>query len=278
MRISLPLALLVSLASCSKDVDDDLDGYVASEDCDDTDATVHPNADELCDTKDNDCDGDIDEEAVDALTLYADGDGDGYGLTDSTMMACEAMDGYSDRGDDCNDEDSGIYPGANEVCDGADNDCDTEIDEDATDTVTQYRDEDGDGYGDPNQEASVCDGTEGYSANMDDCDDSAETVYPGAPERCDDNMVNDCSIEFCDPDAPTPGCTLPSEYCGDLAISANTEGLELTWSSDCVLQKTNDLTSGSWSDFTAGITLDGCTRTATELFADVGYYRLALPK
>ncbi|MCA9542642.1 MAG: putative metal-binding motif-containing protein, partial [Myxococcales bacterium] len=82
-------------------------GYVASStDCDDTSATVHPNAPELCDGRDNDCDDSIPADEADA-------DGDGY----------------SGEEGDCDDGDAAINPDAVEICDGEDNDFDGRIDE-----------------------------------------------------------------------------------------------------------------------------------------------------
>lgn len=90
------------------------DGYVASaDDCDDADATAHPNAAEVCDGVDNDCSGEADEAtAIDALVWYTDADGDGFGVEDSTTIACDQPDGYADNADDCYDANSGAYPGA----------------------------------------------------------------------------------------------------------------------------------------------------------------------
>jgi hypothetical protein len=65
--------------------DADGDGFPASEDCDDTDATINAGAIETCDGVDNDCDGEIDEGVSD--TWYADADGDGYGDADAPVEA-----------------------------------------------------------------------------------------------------------------------------------------------------------------------------------------------
>jgi hypothetical protein len=94
-------------------------------DCDDTDADVSPDATETCNGIDDDCDGDVDEDdASDASTWYADGDGDGYGDPDSTEAACDQPGGYVENADDCDDSSSAAHPGAEEVCDDEDNDCD----------------------------------------------------------------------------------------------------------------------------------------------------------
>lgn len=64
------------------------------------------------------------------LTWYRDNDGDGYGVTDDTVKACEQPAGYSPRSGDCHDGDASVHPGAPEVVDdGMDNDCDGLVDE-----------------------------------------------------------------------------------------------------------------------------------------------------
>ncbi len=86
---------------------------------------------EICDGVDNDCDGTTDEsDATDARSWYRDSDSDGYGDPVDYVMSCSVIEGYVENGADCNDSDSNIYPGAKEVCDGLDNDCDGEVDED----------------------------------------------------------------------------------------------------------------------------------------------------
>jgi MYXO-CTERM domain-containing protein len=107
--------------------DDDGDGWVACEDCDDGDASINPDATELCDGLDNDCDADIDEDADDAETWYADADADGFTDPDDTSVACDPPSGYAAASaeDDCDDGDDGVHPGADEIADdGIDQDCD----------------------------------------------------------------------------------------------------------------------------------------------------------
>ena len=103
-------------------------------DCDDGDGAVNPDAVELCDGLDNDCDGDIDgADAIDPSTYYADADNDGFGDASAPLTACEAPSGAVSDNSDCDDGDGLTYPGAPEACDNADNDCDTDTDEDVCD-------------------------------------------------------------------------------------------------------------------------------------------------
>lgn len=95
-------------------------------DCDDTRNTVHPDAPEVCNGIDDDCDGVIDEGVQ--LTFYRDVDGDGYGVSDDTVLGCTAPLGYVLTPGDCDDTNRSIHPGASEVCNGIDDDCDGTID------------------------------------------------------------------------------------------------------------------------------------------------------
>ncbi len=62
---------------------------------------------------------------------YEDADGDGYG-TNAGWWVCEALPGYVTTNSDCDDGTKESYPGAVEVCDGLDNNCDGAIDEKVT--------------------------------------------------------------------------------------------------------------------------------------------------
>lgn len=107
------------------------EGYApSSDDCDDTDTGIYPDADELCDGLDNDCDAATDEEAVDQRTYYFDNDNDGYGDNEVWVVSCNLPDGYVIFGDDCDDDEPNLSPGVTEACDGIDNNCDGTIDED----------------------------------------------------------------------------------------------------------------------------------------------------
>jgi hypothetical protein len=112
------------------DPDPDGDGRIGDADCDETDGTVYEGAPELCDEKDNDCDGEVDEDPTDPTSFYPDGDGDGFGVDGESIADCEAPDGFVDNADDCNDENAEIHPDAveGETCDNLDNNCDDEID------------------------------------------------------------------------------------------------------------------------------------------------------
>ena len=110
-------------------------GFVTDDaDCDDGDASISPSASEICDAIDNDCDGDIDDAdtSVDTSTgstFYADADGDGFGDSSSSASFCAEPAGYTTDTTDCDDTAGWIYPGAAEVCDGEDSDCDASTDE-----------------------------------------------------------------------------------------------------------------------------------------------------
>ena len=174
--------------------DVDGDGYAACEECDDRDVTVNPGATELCDTVDNDCDGAVDEpDADDASTWFGDGDGDGFGDAGTTVVACSQPSGFAGDDTDCDDGDAAVNPGATELCDGVDNDCDASVDEDSSaDAPTWYADVDGDGYGDAGVATVSCGAPTGFTADATDCDDGEAGANPGAAELCD-GVDNDCN-------------------------------------------------------------------------------------
>jgi hypothetical protein len=181
------------------DQDLDADGFTVDDgDCNDSDATIYPGAEDTCgDLIDRDCDDDPE----------CDCDGDG-------------ADGEQCAGDDCDDDDAARYPLAEDACDdGVDSDCDgaTEYDCDGD----GYQSEDGGGDDcddddpgvnpgvpedcgddddedcDPDTVPCDCDGdgSQDAACGGDDCDDADPDVYAGASEAAADGMDNDCDGE-----------------------------------------------------------------------------------
>ena len=171
-------------------------GYVGNNaDCLDRNASAHPEADERCNQLDDDCDGQVDEQPVDAPTWYADQDDDGYGDATASLEACQEPGGYVAKAGDCDDALAYANPDRPERCNGRDDDCDGALDEDdALDAATWLRDEDGDGFGDPATTTQACQQPSGYVASEGerDCDDLDAQVHPGAEETPYDGVDADC--------------------------------------------------------------------------------------
>ncbi|PTX41436.1 putative secreted protein (Por secretion system target), partial [Christiangramia gaetbulicola] len=178
------------------------EGYATQAgDCNDNDLSINPGATEVCDGIDNDCDSLIDDDDPDVTgqsTWYADADGDGFGDPNTTLESCGQPEGYVADNTDCNDDwnngGAAINPGATEICDGIDNNCDGQIDEGVS-TTTYYVDNDGDGYGvdDAATNIDTCENPgAGYATQAGDCDDTNNSIYPGAVEIADDGIDQDC--------------------------------------------------------------------------------------
>ena len=167
-----------------------IQGLAPYGDCDDGDPLTSPAADELCDGLDNDCDGFVDDAPLDGERWEADLDGDGWGAG-AAVVACEAPPGFAPPGD-CDDDDGGVSPSADELCDDVDQDCDGDIDESAWDAPTWALDLDSDGFGDPAWAVTRCDGPPGYVPDAQDCDDGDPAVNPLGVEVCGDGLDGDC--------------------------------------------------------------------------------------
>ena len=126
-------------------------------------------------------------------------DGDGDGTTTGQL-----------GGEDCDDTNPEIGPGADEVCDGVDNDCDGLVDaedDSIVDALEGHPDMDGDGYGDDAITVITCDLSE-LSDVAGDCNDMDEQVHPDADEVCGDGLDNDCD-----------GTSGPCKWTGDNLIT-----------------------------------------------------------
>jgi gliding motility-associated-like protein len=191
-------------------------GVYNNQDCNDGTALIQPNATEICNEVDDDCDGLIDEGVQNAY--YADADADGFGDVNALLMACTMPAGYvtntedcddtqltyldvdqdgygvgnpiacgANNNLDCNDINSSMNPGAPEICNGIDDNCSGIIDEGLL--TTYYIDVDTDGYGDPNNMIDACTQPLGFVLNNTDCNDAASWANPLGIEVC--NGVDD---------------------------------------------------------------------------------------
>ncbi len=164
---------------------------------------------EVCDGVDNDCDGETDEDdAVGCKIYFADNDGDGAGTGLGSCMCNNPGPGYASSGGDCNDIAKTIHPGAKEICNDIDDNCNSATDEPgASGCSVYYKDKDGDGFGDPDDAACVCPSKKPADliAQAGDCDDTTDKVKPGATESC--NTIDDnCNGKIDEEDSV--GCKL----------------------------------------------------------------------
>lgn len=142
---------------------------------------------------------------------YPDDDGDGFGDDAGALDLPDRPGGWQGVGGDCNDADEAVHPGAEERCNGVDDDCDGAIDVGGVNTTLYWPDVDGDGWGDPAGESSACTIPTGAvdAGGTPDCDDTNAAISPGAPEVCGNGIDDDC-------DGTVSGCGLSGEI--DLAV------------------------------------------------------------
>jgi cysteine-rich repeat protein len=233
-------------------------GMVANNsDCDDTRATVHPDLTDSCDLRDNDCDGEVDEDAA-ILETWPDADGDGHGdAAVAPVTGCVPGEPRATVGDDCDDLNGAVYPGATEACDGIDNNCEAGADEGAP-TSPFWPDADGDGRGNGGGAiVESCAQPAGYVTSTDDCNDGAANIFPGAPEGCD-GQDNNCN-GLRDDGATGCPCTTASYgshnylVCGSQSLSWN-DAENFCLASGYHLVTVSDGGENSWLSGGAGAT------------------------
>ena len=261
MRITSSVLFALALVACTRDggdsgetgevisnIDSDGDGIFEGEDCDDNDADVYPDAEETCNGVDDNCDGEIDNDATDAVTYTEDADGDGAGGVDgATTAACEAPSGYVTSADDCDDTRDDINPAAEEsdCADPVDYNCDGSVgyeDADADGTPACEDCDDTDATAAPGLDEVVYDGVdndcdvltldddldEDGFIDADDCDDDAADVNPDAAEVAYDGIDNDCDEETLDDDLDGDG-VLGEDDCDDNEAGALPGGTEIPY-------------------------------------------------
>src|SRR6478609_8448317 len=219
-------------------------GRVLSQnDCSDDDNKVNPNATEICDGKDNDCNGWPDAK-VSGVNNFEDDDRDGVADADC-------------GGDDCDDTDPRTAGGAEEVCDHIDNDCNGEVDERTVQNIW-YIDSDGDGWGVVIGSAlASCDPLQDRASKFGDCNDDEASIHPDVTEYCDgedndcdgatdegasvfckaDNALSSCSHGACRIFTCTPGfADVNNDYtdgCEEEAVPVYTGQLNCALDSEC---------------------------------------------
>lgn len=239
-------------------------GYVLNNlDCNDTDPLINPGiATDVCNNIDDNCNGTIDEDAI-FLIWFEDADADGFGDLFSDSVSCDELSGFVFDATDCDDLVFGINPGADEICNMLDENCNNLIDEDLI-YSTYYIDADGDDFGNFAIDSVACLSPFGFVDNNNDCDDTNPDIFPGATELLnglDDNcdQIADEGLGF---DAiehvfdiypnPTQGFILVSNTIGLKATLtiANTIGQTIYTSSEINTSIELDI-----SDYSSGLYL-----------------------
>jgi hypothetical protein len=229
--------LNAALPACSQP-----SGYVTnSTDCNDSNSNVNPNATEVCNTFDDDCDG-LTNEGISFVLYYQDNDTDGFGNPNVIQNACSPPIGYVTNNSDCNDSNALVKPGATELCNLIDDNCNGQVNEGLV-FVNYYLDTDLDGYGAGNATNSCTPVSENYVTNNLDCNNSNANIRPNATEICnsiDDNCNNliDDGLAFVnyyiDTDGDGYGAGTALNSCSNPGVAYSTNNTDCNNSNDAI--------------------------------------------
>ena len=219
------------------DEDDDNDNDPDITDCDDKNADIYTGAQEMCDALDSDCDNSLVDEFEnhdnDGQPDCIDEDDDGDGTPDAA---------------DCAPLDPAIHPGAAEVCDGVDNNCNGIIDDpDLGGCTTFYLDSDSDGWGTSSSQC-LCKADGNYKATKTgDCNDGNGSINPGAAEACKNGVDENCNNQY------SEGCPSTFHNCGGPSALDAGQSLSCSWGSQRLVHRLriscgcNDGESGNYT-------------------------------
>jgi hypothetical protein len=193
----------VGVCLCAPDL---LHSHALGADCDDSDPAIHSGAAELCNGKDDNCNGQTDEIGAQGCKAYfADSDGDGFGAGNPSCQCAADLAFPVTSSSDCNDASVAISPAASETCNQIDDNCNGVTDEGGVSCIVFYVDDDSDGYGGTDG-ACLCQPDAFHTAlKGGDCDDGAPNVHPKAIESCNGQ---DDNCDGLTDDGAASGCTL----------------------------------------------------------------------
>jgi len=233
-------------------------GYVAdNSDCNDKTSLIYPNAEEICNFLDDNCDGVINE-GLGSVIYYRDADGDNFGTSKEPMAVCSGgtvPTGYVPNDKDCDDADKKVHPGAVEACNRVDDNCSGDVDEGFS-TTTYYQDVDNDGFGNTDVSKTLCEEEaipSGYIANGGDCNDTNTAINPNTRWYFDRDKDG-----FGSPDlsASIQQCSRPIVLHLDYVMNGR----------DCNDRNPNESTGSLWhkdadnDGYSDGVTMEACTK------------------
>lgn len=194
-------------------IDEDNDSFGKACDCEDLDSNIKPGETELCDGKDNDCNGSVDD-GFEYKTYGRDADYDYYGDPNDSYYGCPGRLNFVDNIEDCDDNNSNKNPGETEIpYDDIDQDC----------NGSDLTDVDSDGYN-----AIIVGGG--------DCNDNNPDINPGLDEICGNDVDENCDgiVEECPVDSDSDGVLDSNDDCPNTPIgeSVDTHGCSLSQTDD----------------------------------------------